>query len=158
MQETEIKILRSLSRMEAGSSCSEIGARSDARSRMNKVIRHKIKVIRQIKITMIASWVSLIVCFPVYLYISLTALDTVLIGDEKSDTQNIREILLTSDWHSLRERAAFLVQQGHIKSKLSMLLCNLALVGFLVAMTCSIVIILQTRKLKKQTDYAQLHL
>lgn len=104
---------------------------------------------------MAASWVSLMVCLPAYLYISLTALDTVLIGDEKSDAQNVREILLTSDWHSLQERAAFLFRQGHATSKLSMRLCNLALVGFLVAMACSIVSILQTRRLKKQLNYLE---
>ncbi len=104
---------------------------------------------------MAVSWVSLIVCLPVYLYISHSALGTVLIGDEKTDAQNVREIALNVDVHALQEQAAFLVREGHAKSKLSMFLCNLALIGLFVAMACSTVVILQIRKLKKHTNSAQ---
>jgi len=107
-------------------------------------------IMRPFKIAAIASWGSLIVCFLVFVYIAISAPNTVLVNNAGDRDEKIREIRSSTDIGYLQERATMLILNGEFTSSLSMFLCRIALGTLLIAMICSGLILIQARKLRGQ--------
>jgi hypothetical protein len=105
---------------------------------------------RHLSITLAASWASLVVCCLVFIYIALTAANTVLVSDKQERDHHVQEVRASTDTHYLQERAVSFIELGWFTSTLSMLLCRLALGALLVSMICSGITLVQVRRLRRQ--------
>jgi hypothetical protein len=107
------------------------------------------------KLSTAASWVSLIICAIVFVYIALAAANTVSISGAADRDAKVREVRASTDTQYLQERAAMLIQAGAFTSQLSMTLCRLSLGALLVAIICSGVTVVQARRVRREINEAK---
>ena len=108
-----------------------------------------------LKIIAAASWLTLIVCFLAFCYIGVNAANTVLVTGPKDRDDMIRDIQASKDARYLQMRGTTLVQGSEFTSWLSMFLCRVAVVAFLISMICSGVTLFQARRLRRLMDQAR---
>ncbi len=99
-----------------------------------------------------ALWVSYFLCAAVFLYLLVCAGNVVFVHSVQDRDKSIRDIQSSTDLRYVQERAVSLVKLGWYTGQMSMRLLLVAIGTLLVVLVCTIVSLLQIRRLRRKLN------